>query len=78
MSKHGKVYRQLYLYEMAFTSQEVTMEEMIKKLGDGVGIPCEILLRKGITCVREELQRCFALRYLYLVWQGVQHLLKSL
>jgi len=33
MSKHGKVYRQLYLYEMAFTSQEVTMEEMIKKLG---------------------------------------------
>ena len=45
MSKHGKVYRQLYLYEMVSTSQEVTMEEMIKKLGDSVGIPCEILLQ---------------------------------
>lgn len=33
MAKHYKVQRQLFLYELIHTSQEVTMEEMMKKQG---------------------------------------------
>lgn len=33
MPKYNKVYRQLYLYELIHTSQEVTMGEMMKKQG---------------------------------------------
>ncbi|MBE5867264.1 MAG: HTH domain-containing protein [Lachnospiraceae bacterium] len=44
MSKYGKVHRQLYLYELIHTSQEVTMEEMIKKLG-----VCQKTIQRDIT-----------------------------
>ena len=44
MPKYDKVYRQLYLYELIHTSQEVTMGEMMKKQR-----VCQKTIKRDIT-----------------------------